>query len=52
MDNYLDRDQVLKLNQNQINNLNSPITPKKYRSSHLKSTNQKKKNAQDQMGIV
>jgi hypothetical protein len=28
MDNFLDRYQVLKLNQNQINNLNSPISPK------------------------
>ena len=28
MDNFLDRYQVLKLNQDQINNLNSPISPK------------------------
>jgi hypothetical protein len=28
MDNFLDRYQVPKLNQDQINNLNSPITPK------------------------
>jgi hypothetical protein len=28
MDNYLDRYQVPKLNQNQINNLNIPISPK------------------------
>jgi hypothetical protein len=29
MDNFLDRYQIPKLNQNQINHLNSPITPKK-----------------------
>ena len=28
MDNFLDRYQVPKLNQDQINDLNSPITPK------------------------
>jgi hypothetical protein len=28
MDNFLDRYEVLKLNQDQINDLNSPITPK------------------------
>jgi hypothetical protein len=28
MDNFLDRYQVLKLNQDQINHLNTPITPK------------------------
>jgi hypothetical protein len=28
MDNFIDRYLVLKLNQEQINNLNSPITPK------------------------
>jgi len=28
MDNFLDRYQVLKLNQEQINHLNNPITPK------------------------
>ena len=28
MDNFLDRHQVSKLNQNQINYLNCPITPK------------------------
>jgi hypothetical protein len=28
MDNFLDRYQVAKLNQDQINNLNSPISPK------------------------
>ena len=29
MDNFLDRYQVPKLNQDQISDLNSPITPKK-----------------------
>jgi len=28
MDDFLDRYQVLKLNQEQINHLNNPITPK------------------------
>jgi hypothetical protein len=28
MDNILDRYQVLKLNQDQINNLNTPMSPK------------------------
>jgi hypothetical protein len=28
MDNFLDRYQIPKLNQGQINHLNSPITPK------------------------
>ena len=28
MDNFLDRYQVLGLNQDQINHLNSPVTPK------------------------
>ena len=28
MDNFLDRYQIPKLNQDQINHLNSPITPK------------------------
>ena len=28
MDNFLDRYQIPKLNQNQINHINSPITPK------------------------
>ena len=28
MDNFLDRYQITKLNQDQIDNLNSPITPK------------------------
>ena len=34
MGNFLDRYQVPKLNQNQVNNINSPISPKKNRSSH------------------
>jgi hypothetical protein len=28
MDNFLDRYQIPKLNQDQINDINSPITPK------------------------
>jgi hypothetical protein len=34
MDNFPYRYQVPKANQDQINNLNSPISPKKNRSSH------------------
>jgi hypothetical protein len=32
MDNFLDRYQVLKLNQDHINDLNSPISPKKIKT--------------------
>jgi hypothetical protein len=34
IDNFLDRYQVPKLNQDQINDLNSPITSKVIKSSH------------------
>jgi len=42
MGNFLDRSQVLKLNQDQINDLNSPITPKEIEQS-LKVSQPKKK---------
>jgi hypothetical protein len=40
MDNFLDRYQVPKLNQDQISNLNSPISPKKVEAviNHLSTT--------------
>jgi len=40
MDNFLDRYQVLKLNQEQINQLNNPITPKEIEEV-IKFPNQK-----------
>jgi hypothetical protein len=65
MYNSLDRYQVPKLNQDQINNLNSPISPKeieavisslqnknKKNKKTKKQNNNKKKTAQDQMGLV
>ena len=54
MDNFLDRLQVPKLNQDQINDLNSPISPKEIEavinSLPNKQTNKQTK-AQDQMGL-
>jgi hypothetical protein len=50
MDNFLDRYQVTKLNQDQINHLNNPITPKEIETV-IKSLSTKKK-PQDQMGLV
>jgi hypothetical protein len=35
MDNFLDRYQVPKLNQDQINHLNSPITPKEIEADYM-----------------
>ena len=51
MDNFLDRYQVPKLNQAQINHLNSPITPKEI-AAGIKSIPSPQKTAQDQMGLV
>jgi hypothetical protein len=50
MDNVLDRYQVPKLNQNQINDLNSPISPKEIEA--VINSLPTKKEAQDQMGLV
>jgi len=50
MDNFLDRYQVPKLNQEQISHLNCPITPKEIEAV-IKSLPPKKK-AQVQMGSV
>jgi hypothetical protein len=68
MDNLLDRYQVLKLNQDRTNDLNSPISPKeieaainslpskrkkkKKEKEKEKKRKKKKKKAQDQMGLV
>jgi hypothetical protein len=49
MDNFLDIYQIPKLNQDQINHLNSPITPKEIKAV-IKMSQPKK--AQDQMGLV
>jgi hypothetical protein len=56
MDNFLDTYQVPKLNQDQINDLNNPISPKVIEavinSLPTKKKKKKKKKAQDQMGLV
>jgi hypothetical protein len=49
MDNFLDRYQVAKLNQDQINDLNSPISPKEIEAV-INSISTKK--AHGQMGLV
>jgi hypothetical protein len=49
MDNFLGRHQVPKLNQNQINDLNSPDSPKEIEAV---SNSLQTKKAQDQMGLV
>jgi hypothetical protein len=50
MDKFLDRYQVPKLNQDQVNYLNSPIYPKEVEAViNILPT---KKRAQDQMGLV
>jgi hypothetical protein len=53
MDKFLDRYQVPKLNQDQINDRNSPISPKEIEAviNSLKKKKKKKK-AQDQIGLV
>jgi hypothetical protein len=53
MDKFLERYQVPKLNQDQVNDLNSPISPKEIEAviNHLPGKKKKKK-AQDQMGLV
>jgi hypothetical protein len=47
MDNFLDRYQVPKLNQDQNKDLNSPITPKEAVINSLPT-----KTAQDQTGLM
>ena len=48
-DKFLDRYQVTKLNQDQVNDLNSTVSPKEYEQSLIVS---QPKKAQDQMGLV
>jgi len=43
MDNFLDRYQVPKINQDQINDLNSPISPKEIEAVIKKKKKKKKK---------
>ena len=49
MDKFLDRYQVPKVNQDQINDLNCPISPKEIEAVIYSLTTKK---AQDQMGLV
>jgi hypothetical protein len=49
MDKFLDRYQVPKLNQDQVNNINSPISPKEIEAVINSLPNKKK--FQDQMGL-
>jgi hypothetical protein len=53
-DNFLDRYQVPKLNQDQINDLNIPTSPKEIEAviKSLPKKKKKKKKDQDQMGLV
>ena len=51
MENFLDRYQVPKLNQDQINHLNSPVSSKEI-ETFTDSLPTKKKKIQDQMGLV
>jgi hypothetical protein len=46
MDNFLDRYQIPKLNQDQINHLNSPITPKEIEACIKISQTNKQTNKQ------
>jgi hypothetical protein len=53
MDNFLDRYQVPKLNQDNISELNSPNPPKEIEAViNTLPTKKKNKKTQDQMGLV
>ena len=52
MDKFLDRYQVPKLNQDQVNDLNSPVSPKEIEAVINSLPNKQTKKAQDQMGLV
>jgi hypothetical protein len=53
MDKFLDRYQVPKLNQDQVNELNSPISPKEIEAViNSLPTKKKKKKKQDKIGLV
>jgi hypothetical protein len=49
MDKFLDRYEVSKLNQDQVNDLNSPISPKEIEAARNSHPTKK---GQDQMGLV
>ena len=51
MDNFLDRYQVSKLNQDEINDQNNPVTPKEIEAV-INSLPTKNKEAQDKMGSM
>ena len=51
MDKLLDRYQIPKLNQDQVNDLNSPVSPKEIEAV-INSLPAKKKKAQDQIDLV
>ena len=50
MDKFLDRYQILKLIQDQVNDLNSPISLKEIEAEEIEVSQPKK--GQDQMGLV
>ena len=52
MDKFLDRYQVTKLKQDQVNYLNSPIYPKEIEAGINSLPTKKKKKAQEQMGLM
>jgi hypothetical protein len=52
MDNFLDSYQVPKLNQDQINNINSLMSPKEIETVINNLPMKKKKKAQYQMGLM
>ena len=49
MDKFLDRHQVPKINQDQVNDLNNPISPKEIEAVIISLSAKK---AQDQKGLV
>ena len=52
MNNFLDRYEIPNLNQDQINYLNSPITPKEIAAVIKTLSSLPTKKAQDQMDVV
>jgi hypothetical protein len=52
MNRFLDRYQAPKLNQDQVNDLNSPISPKEIEAVINSLPTKKKKKTQDQMVLV
>ena len=52
MDEFLDKYQIPKLNQDQVNYIDNPIIPKKIEAVIKIPPTKKRKNAQDQMGSV